>query len=323
MLRKILNTVKGMALPISIISGVCAYFIYHNLPLGADVRHTTAYMVGVVQPLLLFFMLFLSFCRVEPQQMKPKLWHIWLGLLQIISCAIFALIAMYCSGDEKIIAEVAMCCLVCPPATASVVIIGKLGGNISSGSTYIVIGNIIVSIVMPLFIPFIHPESGATFLSTFWTMIGKLFPLMLGPLLLAWLVRYMLPKVHAYLVSVANLSFFLWLIALSLAMATACRALVNSNVGHFTLAAMAVVSLGCCLFQFWVGRRIGAEYSDSIAAGQTLGQKNTVFLIWMAYTFLTPVTAISGGLYSIWHNLINTWQLARHERYTGDPFKRP
>lgn len=243
--------------------------------------------------------------------MKPRMWHLWLGLLQIVLCSIFAFIAIFTSGDEKIVAEVAMCCLVCPPATASVVIIGKLGGNISSGSTYIVISNLIVSVITPLFIPFMHPEGGSTFFATFLTMIGKLFPLMLGPLLLAWLVRYLLPAFHAKIVTYPNLSFFLWLIALSLAMATASRALMNSNVAGWTLAVMAAVSLGSCVFQFWIGRCIGALYSDAIAAGQTLGQKNTVFLIWMAYTFLNPVTAIAGGLYSIWHNVINTWQLAR------------
>ena len=312
-MKAILKYIKPYSLPISIAVGVCGYFIYHSLPLEPYMRHVTADAVSIIQPVLLFLMLFFSFCRVEPQQMKPRIWHLWLGLLQIVCCATFALIAIFTSGDEKIVAEVAMCCLVCPPATASVVIIGKLGGNISSGSTYIVISNLIVSVITPLFIPFMHPESGSTFFATFLAMIGKLFPLMLGPLLLAWLVRYLLPALHAKIVTYPNISFFLWLIALSLAMVTASRALMNSNVAGGTLAIMAAVSLGSCVFQFWIGRRIGASYSDAIAAGQTLGQKNTVFLIWMSYTFLTPVTAIAGGLYSIWHNVINTWQLARRD----------
>ena len=46
-----------------------------------------------------------------------------------------------------------------------------------------------------------------------------------------------------------------------------------------------------------------------ITAGQSLGQKNTIFAIWMGYTFMTPETSIVGGLYSIWHNLYNSWQL--------------
>jgi BASS family bile acid:Na+ symporter len=34
-------------------------------------------------------------------------------------------------------------------------------------------------------------------------------------------------------------------------------------------------------------------------------------MIWTGYTFFTPVTAITGGFYSIWHNSINSWQLYR------------
>ena len=49
----------------------------------------------------------------------------------------------------------------------------------------------------------------------------------------------------------------------------------------------------------------------TVTAGQSLGQKNTVFAIWMGYTFMTPETAIVGGLYSIWHNIYNSWQLYR------------
>lgn len=49
-------------------------------------------------------------------------------------------------------------------------------------------------------------------------------------------------------------------------------------------------------------------------AGQAMGQKNTIFLIWMALTFMTPETAIVGGLYSVWHNLYNSWQLYRAAR---------
>ena len=84
---------------------------------------------------------------------------------------------------------------------------------------------------------------------------------------------------------------------------------------------MAAVSLACCVFQFAAGRAIGESYDSNavkiramhtkVTAGQSLGQKNTVFIIWVAYTFMTPETAIIGGLYSIWHNIYNSWQL-RH-----------
>ena len=77
---------------------------------------------------------------------------------------------------------------------------------------------------------------------------------------------------------------------------------------------IAAVSLVCCVIQFWTGRKIGKLYGAQITAGQSLGQKNTVFAIWMGYTFMTPVTSIAGGFYSIWHNAYNSWQLYRKRK---------
>ena len=72
---------------------------------------------------------------------------------------------------------------------------------------------------------------------------------------------------------------------------------------------IAAVSLTACLLQFYFGRRIGRRYGHQTEGGQALGQKNTVFVIWLGYTFLSPVSAIAGGFYSIWHNVVNSYQL--------------
>ena len=101
------------------------------------------------------------------------------------------------------------------------------------------------------------------------------------------------------------------------------------------LLMMALVSLICCAFQFAAGRFIGGRYRPrrpdaspqvharglavrKVTAGQSMGQKNTVFAIWMAYTFMTPETAIVGGFYSIWHNIYNSWQLYKVEKSAGE-----
>ncbi|MDE5889613.1 MAG: transporter, partial [Bacteroidales bacterium] len=86
---------------------------------------------------------------------------------------------------------------------------------------------------------------------------------------------------------------------------------VHSTVPFIYQAGIAAVSLACCALQFWAGKKIGSRYGAKITAGQSLGQKNTVFAIWMGYTFMTPVTSVAGGFYSIWHNVYNSWQLYR------------
>jgi BASS family bile acid:Na+ symporter len=173
--------------------------------------------------------------------------------------------------------------------------------------------NIAVAPVAPLFLAISHPVEGMSLTASFLLIMGKVFPLLLCPLLCAEAVRRFLPRLHLLLVTKGrNLPFYLWLVALSLAIAMTTRAIANSNLSVWVMAGIAAVSLVCCVAQFSFGRFIGRRNGEVIAGGQSLGQKNTVFAIWFAYTFLTPVTAIAGGFYSLWHNLVNTWQLYKY-----------
>jgi BASS family bile acid:Na+ symporter len=128
-----------------------------------------------------------------------------------------------------------------------------------------------------------------------------------------------------------DLAFYLWAVALTLAIAVTTKSIVHSNMPMYLLVWMAVISLVCCVFNFAAGRHVGSMYKPrkvtrtivspeegrrvrKVTAGQSLGQKNTVFAIWLGYTFLAPETAIIGGLYSIWHNIYNSWQLRRERK---------
>ncbi len=64
-----------------------------------------------------------------------------------------------------------------------------------------------------------------------------------------------------------------------------------------------------CGLQFYVGRRIGARFGDRISGAQGLGQKNTVLAIWLALTFLNPISSVAPAAYIAWQNTINSLQL--------------
>ena len=53
---------------------------------------------------------------------------------------------------------------------------------------------------------------------------------------------------------------------------------------------------------------------DKISGAQGLGQKNTVLAIWMAMTYLNPLSSVAPAAYVAWQNTINSWQLYRHQR---------
>lgn len=305
---------RDWMLVISMVAGVAGYFIYINIPALASTHVMANRMVNALQPALIFAMLFLTFCKVDLKHLRLCRWHIWLLLAQ---CGIFTaigcvLIALPHSG-LRVVLEGAMLCLICPTATASAVVTRKLGGDVNHITTYIILINLSVSFIVPALVPYVHPDGSISMIAASLLIMSKVFPLLLMPLALAILVRYFMPKLHASLLSFPDLAFHLWAVALALAIVVTTRSIVHSTVSLETQLWLVVVSAVCCVLQFWMGRKIGARYGDTVTAGQALGQKNTVFAIWLGYTFFTPVTAIVGGFYSIWHNLINTLQLYRHE----------
>ena len=313
----VLNRIlRDWSLPIAMIGGVLMYLLYTNIPIFDGTHDFVSSVISFVQPGLIFAMLFVTFCKVKVKELKPSRWHLWLLAFQILSFIAISLLIAFIPQmtiTVRVLLEAAMMCLMCPTATAAAVITARLGGNSASLISYTMQINIAVAVVAPLFLALSHPVEGMSLASSFLLIMGKVFPLLLCPLLCAELVRKFMPRLHTLLVTKGrNLPFYLWLVALSLAIAMTTRAIAHSNLSIWVMAGIAAVSLVCCVAQFALGRYIGRRNGEVIAGGQSLGQKNTVFAIWFAYTFLTPVTAIAGGFYSLWHNLVNTLQLYKY-----------
>lgn len=305
---------RDWSLPIAMLAGVFIYFAYVSIPLFDATHKAAANVVALLQPLFIFLMLFITFCKVRISELRIRRWHLWLLAFQILSFILLALAVAFLSLSDaaRVVLEAAMLCLLCPTATAAAVITAKLGGSAASLISYTMAVNISVAIVAPFFLTLIHPVTDGSFLSSFLLISGKVFPLLLAPLLLAEAVRRFAPSLHSYILQKGrNWPFYLWLVALSLAIAVTTRAIVHTHLPMYVMGAIAIVSFVCCVLQFLVGRVVASYYGETVTGGQALGQKNTVFAIWLAYTFLTPVTAIAGGFYSLWHNIVNTWQLYR------------
>ena len=338
---KIISVLKEWMLPIAMVTGASAYLVYHFMP--ACVHATGPFLnaaVAFLQPALIFSMLFLTFCRIEPRDLKPHRWHWWLLLIQGGLFTVLGLVAVLilrrmpdASQDIVVLIECAMLCLICPTATAAAVVTRKLGGDVAGITTYTVLINIVTAVLVPLVVPMIRPMAGLDFWQAFSMIVAKIFPLLILPCLAAWIVRYVFPSLHRLLLGFPDLAFYIWAVALALAISVTVKSIIQSQMRPGLLLMMALISLLCCVFQFAAGRFVGSRYMPKrmtpeseaahkdviqrgkevrkVTAGQSLGQKNTVFAIWMGYTFMTPETAIVGGLYSIWHNLYNSRQLRR------------
>ncbi|MBR1630555.1 MAG: transporter [Paludibacteraceae bacterium] len=317
--KRILDFVRNWSLPVAMTIGLVSYFIYTGIHALDGTHHVVHQTVGILQPVLLFTMLFLSFCKIDPHDMHFCRWHL-LGLL--FQTCMFLLGAWITwalgSSEYRLWGEAVMIAFITPTATASVVITAKLGGNPASITTYTILVNLLVATIVPLIVPLMPMHQGLDFIPLFLEIISRIFPMLVLPLLLAWCVRRFSPRLLALLQKPKDLAFHLWAVALCIAFAVTTHTFINGRMPLLVGMGIAVISLLACAAQFALGKYLGKMEHDRISAGQALGQKNNIFAIWMAYTFFDPVSAIGGGFYMIWHNVYNSYQLWRARKYGND-----
>lgn len=310
MLVKQKTFLKNWMLPIAMTLGAAVYLILHYVPSFSEEGYMA--VARRLQPLLVSIMLFIQLNVVAPTDLRFHKWHFELVAVQALLFAAFAFLATGVSnGGGRILLECAMLCFICPTAAAAGVITSKIGGSLPGIMTYTVLSDTLACVLIPLMIPLVHPAAEISFLAAFWAIVKRVFSILVLPCVLAWLIRYLLPGVQRWLARYVGWAFYVWGIGLTLALSLATGALVTSGIGVLVALGIAGVSLVCCLFQFWLGRKVAAGYGrvESITAGQALGQKNTGFIIWLGINYMTPVTSVAGGLYAIWHNLVNSYEL--------------
>lgn len=308
-MNRMLHFLKEWMLPCAIVLGISLYLVYHFMP---GLHHLGPWLHPLVsegQRLVIAFLLFFQFVKISPHDLRLSRWHLYALAVQILSFLALAALVAFTGGTLHMLLECAMLCMICPTASAAGVITDRLGGNLAGTVSYVVLINVAATFLIPLVIPLVNPSATMDF----WSYVGhialKVFPVLILPGLVAWLIRYTTRKLQRTLMRWASNSFYVWGVGLTLAMILATRALLLSGLGRSAVAGIVLVSLVSCFLQFFAGRRMGREKVERLTAGQALGQKNTGFLIWLGYNYMTPVTSVAGGLYAIWQNLFNSWEL--------------
>lgn len=314
----ILQFIKNWMLPLAIMAGVTIAVTLHCTSEGAD--ESFASFAKGIQPVTVAAMLFLQFVRISPHDLQLKPFHIKMLAFQLVLFAATAWLALRLTDETaKILAECAMLCFICPTAAAAGVITGKLGGSLPDTISYVVVINILAATAIPLVIPIVNPSSHMSFLAGFAAICAHTFPMLVLPLALAWVIRYWWRSLQKRLMRYTEWAFYLWGVSLTLAIYLSTRALLCSDITMLTGVEICGVSLAACLIQFAAGHAIGGRDGKPVAitAGQSLGQKNTGFFIWIGYSYLTPVTSIAGGFYSLWQNIVNSGELEEQRRHKG------
>jgi len=297
-LESLHRNVKTVAMPSAMVVG--ALFC-------RQVTALEAWLGQMITPTLIFLMLFVTFCRVKPRQMKPSMLHLWLLLIQAVACVgVYAALRPF----DPVVAQGAMICVLAPVAMAAVVIAGMLGADVATMATYSLLCNMAVAVYAPVVISFT-----GTGVCSFTEILARIAPLLIMPFAAAQFCRFVFPKGAQWIGDHGQISFYMWLLSLVVIIGRTTAFIIDLHDASLrTELWLAVAALVLCLAQFKVGRMLGRRYGDAVAGGQSLGQKNTVLAVWMAQSFLDPIASIAPTAYIVWQNFVNSYQIYRKDR---------
>ena len=301
----------------SIATGSFLYLLFAFIPALDGAANFFAPILDAALPLFMFLVLYVTFCKVDFRKLIPVGWHLWIALSQVLMVAVVigAILIFHITGEPLILFEALLVSIICPCASAAAVVTQKLGGNLEEMTTYTFLSNFLCALLIPVSFPLIESGAGITFWSAFIAILYKVCLVLVVPMILAYITKHWhtLCRFYQWVISVNNLSYYLWGCSLLIVSGTTVKNIVHAEVASSFLLLIAILALVLCLIQFAIGRYIGHFFRSTINAGQALGQKNTAFAIWIAHTYLNPLSTVGPGCYILWQNIINSVEIWRHD----------
>ena len=340
----IVRFIKDWTLPVAMSLGAVLYLVFAFTPQLDEAATALGPFFAAILPLFMFLVLFVTFCKVDFRQLRPVAWHGWVVLFQVLFVGVIMALLVYgeglskCDtlssyprtpvpphpriigwyGDAKVLLEALLMCCISPCATAAAVVTQKLGGSLEQTTTYTFLSNFLTEMLAPVCFPLIEKGADITFMAAFTKILHEVFLVLVMPMLLAYVVKHYMKGLHRRIVSVRDLSYYLWACSLMIVTGTTVKNIVHAQVSLWLLTAIALLGLIVCVVQFAVGRFIGHYFDHAQEAGQALGQKNTAFAIWLSSAYLNPLSSVGPGCYILWQNIVNSveiWKVRTEKGY--------
>lgn len=335
----IIRFIKDWTLPVAMGTGAALYLLFAFTPQLEEAATALGPFFATILPLFMFLILFVTFCKVDFRQLRPVAWHGWVALFQVLFIGVLMAFLLTVEGGGlnveggglnveggglnveggglKVLMEALLMCCISPCATAAAVVTQKLGGSLEQMTTYTFLSNFLTVLLAPVCFPLIEKGADITFMAAFTKILHEVFLVLVVPMLLAYVVKHYMKGLHRRIVSVRDLSYYLWACSLMIVTGTTVKNIVHAEVSVWLLTAIALLGLIICVVQFAVGRFIGHYFDHAQEAGQALGQKNTAFAIWLSSAYLNPLSSVGPGCYILWQNIVNSVEIWKHRRGVG------
>lgn len=268
-----------------------------------------------MMPFCIGLMMALTFVSKVPPQEHGYTFKIELRalLVGILLCGVL-LGAEKMFGLSRAIVLGGMLICLCPPANAAPVMAKLLGGNPILALKIFLVGSVIACFSIPLiFGYFCPPPAGLEhldFMGFSKAIFTSIQPIITIPLAIALGLRSFYPEVADKIVKLQKYTMFIWIFNVFILLSKASYEVRAMGVeklwrdGDFQKTAL--ISLVLCVLLFFLGW-LCERKSHPIEGSQSMGQKNTMLVIWIAQLYAGPVAALCPTFYVVWQNLVLSW----------------
>lgn len=260
----------------------------------------------LVRPLVMV-MLFFAFLEMQVDRQTISWRHLLILLANVgIALGGYALL----EGWSHDLAMAAFLTGIMPTAAAAPSITSYLKGRVD----YVTFSTFFTSLAIAGLLPFLLPPLlRGTVAITVSEVLWPVMSLMLLPLALAWGVRFSSARLRGGVLRFKRVSAWCFMTNVYLGSSKASHFVRTEMQGQLDLLLwIGLIAGGLCLLSFELGKVLGGT-DRRLESSMALGRKNTMFSLWVALTFVSPLAALGPMCYILWQNLYNAIQLYREQ----------
>jgi BASS family bile acid:Na+ symporter len=261
----------------------------------------------------LMLMLFFSFLDVCLEKEIIRRSH-----FTILATIIFTSVAIYFlfKPFSIVLAQTAFITAIAPTAIAAPVIISLKKKKVEFVTFSLLLNNITIALLIPFLLPLLM--NSGTDISVDKILLPVIITLTV-PFAAAQIIKNSLPAVWNVLIGWKDSSFYILILNIYIATSEATRYISSELTNEIGIVfSIALISAALCILFFSLGWFIGGK-EFSAEASQSLGQKNNAFTIWIALTFMNPLTVLGPVFYVLVQNIYISWELYKHHVSGGTP----
>ncbi len=265
-------------------------------------------MTGLIKYTLMM-MLFLAFLGIPFHWKMFRRSHLIITLANLLLPVIFYLVLLPFGNT---LALTAFVCSIPPTAAAAPVLAQFMHTDVSYVTASVMTTNPLVAIFIPLVLPLLMPVEQMIAIPE---VLFPVFEVVGIPLLLASFTKKFSPAITTKLLRFNMMAFYLFLLNVWIACGNATHFVRNHGAEHQgLLITIFLVTTVLCIVTFRIGEWIGPK-DERMAGSLALGRKNTMFGLWLALTFVSPLVALGPICYILIQNAYNSYQILMIERY--------